>query len=261
MENLTDTVKAELHRLGADLVGFGDLGELPQEVRDGLPIGICVAVKYPPDVICGIAELPTAEYRDWYNKLNEQLHFIVTRGAEFLDALGFRAVAQTRERVGTGEAISSQKIAGTNAFFANGFLPSGKKDSYLNTALPHKTVATRAGIGWIGKCAMLVTQEFGSAVRLGAILTDAPLETATPVNTPKCGTCTACADACPAGAVSGKNWHINITRDEFFDAKKCRDTARERSNRGFGAAGKITICGKCIEICPYTRKYLGRVPT
>ena len=42
----------------------------------------------------------------------------------------------------------------------------------LGTPLPHKTVATRAGLGWIGKCALLVTKQFGSAIRLTSVLTD-----------------------------------------------------------------------------------------
>ena len=46
------------------------------------------------------------------------------------------------------------------------------------TALPHKTIATRAGIGWIGKSALLVTAKYGSAIRLSSILTDTPIETA-----------------------------------------------------------------------------------
>jgi len=228
MTNLDRKIKDGLIKLGADIAGFGNLEELPAETREGLPVGICVAVAYPPAVIRGISELPTQEYREWYDRLNERLDMIVTRGAGLLRATGYNAVAQTREHAGSGE----------------------KKD---NTTLPHKTVATRAGIGWIGKCALLVTHSYGSAVRLSSILTDAPLTTAAPVNTSACGDCTACTDACPGGAVSGIAWNVNLYRDAFFDPVKCRLTARERARQGFG--GEMTICGKCIEICPYTRRY------
>ena len=104
MTDLTRKVKTELLRLGADIVGFGDLNELPDNVREGLPVGISVAVMYPKEVIRGITELPTQEYREWYDKLNKSLDAIVTRGAEVLREMGYRAVAQTRERVGKGEA-------------------------------------------------------------------------------------------------------------------------------------------------------------
>jgi hypothetical protein len=51
MEELTATVKNALLALGADIVGFGDISELPPNVREGLPVGISIAVKYPKAVI------------------------------------------------------------------------------------------------------------------------------------------------------------------------------------------------------------------
>ena len=227
MNELTVLIKEELFRQGADLVGIGDLTELPGEVRGNMPVGICVAVKYPKEVIERISELPTAEYNEWYNKLNKMLDKMVTYGAERLKEKGFQAVAQTRAQVGNGE-----------------------KDN--NTPLPHKTVATRAGIGWIGKSALLVTEQYGPMIRISSILTDAPLETAVPFNKSKCGACMICPRACPAGAISGKVWEVGLYRDEFFDPVKCRKTAKERSKKGFG--GENTICGKCIEVCPYTKR-------
>ena len=53
MTDLTYKVKTELLRLGADIVGFGGLNELPDNVREGLPVGISVAVMYPKEVIRG----------------------------------------------------------------------------------------------------------------------------------------------------------------------------------------------------------------
>ena len=232
IQELTDRIKEELINLGADVVGFGNLAELPGDVRENMPVGISIAVAYPKEVIRGIAELPTQEYHEWYDKLNERLDMIVARGAELLREMGYRAVAQTREYVGNGES----------------------KD---NTTLPHKTVATRAGIGWIGKSALLVTEKYGSAIRLSSILTDAQLDIAQPVNKSKCGNCMFCTNDCPGGAVSGKAWEVGIYRDEFFDPVKCRKTARERSKQGFG--GDVTICGKCIEVCPYTRSYIKNI--
>lgn len=226
MNDLTGYIKDELICHGADLVGIGDLSGLPPEIRENLPIGISVAVKYPKDVIRGINELPTQEYCDWYNRLNERLDNLVIFGAQALQILGYDAVAQTREHVGIGD-----------------------EDSRM---LPHKTVATRAGLGWIGKCALLITEEYGSMIRLSSILTNAPLQTVEPVNISKCGDCMICTKDCPAGAVSGKLWEAGMKREDFFNAASCRETARKRAMQGFG--GDITICGKCIEVCTYTRR-------
>lgn len=229
MDNLTGFIKDELLAHGADLVGIGDLTGLPPDVRCALPVGICIAVKYPKDVIRGISELPTEEYHDQYNRLNEKLDMLVIHGADALKALGYQAVPQTRAYV-------------------------EQYETEYDSLLPHKTVATRAGLGWIGKSALLVTEKYGSMIRISSILTNAPLKTAKPVNKSKWGKCRACTEACPAGAVSGRLWDVNLPRNEFFDAVSCRKTARERAVMGFGK--EITICGKCIEVCPFTRRYL-----
>ena len=232
MNSIDEEIKSKLLHYGADIVGFGSLEQLPDNVREGLPIGIIVAIAYPKEVICGISQYPTQEYCDWYHKLNDKLDMLVTKGAALLRDKGYKAVAQSRDKVGSGELRNSG-------------------ESNDNTLLPHKTVATRAGIGWIGKCALLVTKKYGSAIRISSILTDAPLQTAEPVNSSLCGDCMLCTKNCPAGAVSGKLWDVSVYRDEFFDPVKCRKTARERARLGFGGEN-ITICGKCIEICPYT---------
>lgn len=229
MNQLTREINGILRSSGADLSGVGDLTGLPAAVRYGLPTGICVAVKFPKEVIQGISELPTQEYCNWYHRLNERLDRIVTTGAEHLTRMGYHAVAQTRAQVGDW---------GAN----------------FKTLLPHKTVATRAGIGWIGKSALLVTKAYGSMIRLSSILTDAPLTAAEPVDHSECGSCMVCTKACPAGAISGRAWEVSLYRDAFFSPEKCCETARKRSAEGFGI--EMSICGKCIEACPHTQKYL-----
>jgi epoxyqueuosine reductase QueG len=93
-------------------------------------------------------------------------------------------------------------------------------------------------------------------IRISSILTDAPLEIDNPINESKCGDCKVCTNACPAGAISGELWSVGVFRDEFYNAAACRKTARERAQKGFGI--EITQCGKCIEVCPYTRRYLNK---
>jgi len=228
---LSEDLRNALRSKGAALVGYGSLAELPPAQRYGLPVGVCVAVVFPKETIRGIGGMPTLDYFNQYHSLNERLDEIVTYGEAYLQARGYRAVAKTRRVV-------------------------GEQAHDFATILPHKTVATRAGVGWIGKCALLVTKEYGSMIRLSSLLTDAPLETAQPVDASQCGACTACKDACPAGAVSGKLWTVSLPRDCFWNAKACSDTARQRA---FDCIGKsITLCGKCIEVCPHTRRYLNQ---
>lgn len=229
MNDLTGYIKDELLCHGADLVGCGDLSEIPPEERFQLPVGISVAVKYPKEVIRNIFEEPTKDYFDQYNFLSEKLDRLVTLGADALKMLGYEAIAQTTDFV-------------------------GKTETEYASLLPHKTVATRAGLGWIGKNALLVTKQYGSMIRLSSILTNAPLKTAQPVNQSRCGNCMVCSNACPAHAVLGKNWSVDSDRDEIVDVRLCRKVARERAMKAIGEV--ITLCGKCIVVCPYTQKYL-----
>jgi epoxyqueuosine reductase QueG len=227
---LTGALELKLREFGADVACFGDLSELPPDVRGNMPVGVSVIAAYPKEVILGIIELPNSLYFDWYTRLNEQLDEIVTRGAELLRAHGYTAVAQTRTQV-------------------------RKSGTYYNTILPHKTVATRAGAGWIGKCALLVTEQYGSAVRLSSILTDAPLCCSEPINNSRCGDCTVCRDACPAGAVTGNLWTAGIDRIELYDHLKCAKTATEQAAKAeLDDAGEL--CGRCIAVCPQTQRYL-----
>ena len=218
MDDINETIVKRLLALGADLVGIGDLTQLNVHY----PVGIAIAVKYPKEVIRQIHDLPTKRYHQHYERINKELEQIANSAVQDLNAHGYQAMCQTA--------------------------------TYDDTVVPHKTVATCAGLGWIGKCALLVTKQYGSMVRLISVLTDAPLICAKPIEQSYCGRCTACVQACPGGAVKGANWTPSTQREDIFDHDSCRQTARKRAMQGIGV--DITLCGKCIEICPYTQNYL-----
>jgi epoxyqueuosine reductase len=76
---------------------------------------------------------------------------------------------------------------------------------------PHKTAATLAGLGWIGRHCQLITRKFGPWVRLGTVFTDMSLPCGPPIARRSfCGACTRCVDACPAGALKGKAWRPGL---------------------------------------------------
>ncbi len=216
---------------GADLVGFASLDPVPAQVRDGMPRAVAFAVAFHPEIVSGLREGPTREYYDEIRRINGLLLELSESSAALLRQYGFRAVSSAA----THEGIDPE----TNS-----------------TRLPQKTVATLAGLGWIGKSAMLVTEDFGPAVRLNRVLTDAPFPTALPVKKSRCGKCRACVDACPGEAPSGTEWNIGRYRDEFFDASACRRAALDIAQRRVGIAD--TFCGVCIAVCPWTGKYVVR---
>ncbi len=225
--NITDILKEKLTEKGASLVGFADLRQLEYPTLIGLQYGVSIAIAMTPSIVRGISAGVTLEYYAEYNQLNNKLQELADIGCRILEEHGYQAL---------GQAATTHTESGT-----------------YRTALPHKTVATRAGLGWIGKNALLVTQKFGSALRLSSILTNAPLETGIPIDESACGRCTCCTEACIAQAIKGINWDVSQDRDTIFDATSCRTIASERAAK-LGIDG--TLCGKCIEVCPYTQRYI-----
>jgi epoxyqueuosine reductase len=228
---LDQEIRQYLISSGAALVGFADMSTVDPSVRHGLPNGISIAVALSPGIIAQIGNGPTVEYAGEYDRVNALIDEISESCAELIRAEGYSAVA------GRASDLSQLDI------------PT------LSTPLPHKTVAPLAGLGWIGRCALLITEKYGSAVRLGSVVTDAPLPVGTPVTESRCGGCSECVDACPGSAPKGTKWSLGLTRGDYYDAFACFSTAKSLSN-GIGA--KHPICGICIAACPWTRAYLSR---
>lgn len=214
-----------LEESDADIFGFCDLSGL---VPGRLCTGVSVGISEPREVVAALSEGPNMDYFNVYHSINARLDKVVTDAAELLRSNGFDANPQTVDSV---------------VEFGN-----------YCTAMPHKTVAVHAGLGWIGRSALFITDKYGSAIRLSSLLTDAPLETALPSTASRCGDCKRCVEACPAGAISGALWTPDTDRDELFDAQKCRFTARRIAAETIHK--EITLCGKCINVCPYTQRYI-----
>lgn len=116
-------------------------------------------------------------------------------------------------------------------------------------AFSHKTAATRAGLGWIGKTSLLVSERFGARIRLNTILLETTeLPFARPVEESRCGGCLVCVKNCPAQAANGKLWNINIERDEFFNADKCYESCATKARSYLSL--DVNTCAVCIASCP-----------
>jgi epoxyqueuosine reductase len=217
-----------LRERDAVVVGFADLTDLPADVRAGMPVGVSFAVSLTPSIAAAMPDGPSQAYSDEYDSKNAHLSRVAEEAAEFL-----------RQRGHSAEPLASTGV--------------GVNPDTLSTRLPHKTVATKAGLGWVGKCALLITEGYGAAIRFCSVLTDADLPLAEPITESRCGQCTECMKVCPGGAVKGPNWYAGIPRDEIFDAFACRDAqGRRRAAAGIAKTG----CGLCIVACPYTKRYL-----
>jgi len=110
-----------------------------------------------------------------------------------------------------------------------------------------KEAARRAGLGWIGKNNLLVTEKYGPRISILSILCDISLPQGSPAHKNRCGGCRMCAAHCALRVIRGKPWAEGIKREEQIDYAKCSLSRL----LGYGSVGRKFTCGKCVAACPY----------
>lgn len=128
-------------------------------------------------------------------------------------------------------------------------VPEARLLSMVDTgALADRAVAERAGIGWSGKNCSILTQEFGSWVYLGEMITDLPLPPDSPVED-GCGDCTRCIDACPTGALVGPG-QLNAQRCISY-VTQTKGAVEEELMLKIG--NRLYGCDTCQIVCPVNK--------
>src|SRR5690606_9457401 len=139
-------------------------------------------------------------------------------------------------------------------------LPAAR--AYVDTGpVLERELARRAGLGWFGRNTMLIHPRRGSYFFIGTLLVEVELEPDAPFEEDRCGTCSACVDACPTGALLGR------TEDAatVYHSKRClsfltlvlrgpipRELRPLIGNRVFG-------CDVCQEVCPWNSEKFVRI--
>lgn len=124
--------------------------------------------------------------------------------------------------------------------------------SYVDTGpILEKSLAQRAGIGWIGKNTCLINQSIGSYFVVGELITTLELQADRPTSN-HCGSCMRCLEACPTNA---------LVAPYELDARKCisyHTTENRASELPEEIASKldgwIGGCDICQEVCPWNQK-------
>jgi epoxyqueuosine reductase len=215
------------------IYGFANLkGLLSPDFKD-YPFGISIGKKLDDSILDSIENGPTVEYYDHYNDTNDALNTLATSICEDLRKKNVKCIPVVATITSTEDEYELLS-------------------EILRYKVSHKLIATRAGLGWIGKTDLLVTKEFGARLRLVSILVDGPVKvTGKSIDRSRCGRCDICVRKCPAQAANGRLWDINTDRDLFFDAYKCRNMCRELGRTLLNRDTRI--CGICVSVCPVGR--------
>jgi len=230
--SMQNEIIAYLKNQGADIVRFVDISKLHNKQNQGYPTAILIGIVLSSEFIQKMTNIP--DYLEQINCKKEvkedEFHMAETKTDKLADDMATCLSSK-------GYSAYSQS---ENHIYSTGFYDEKTK----STALPHKTIAGLAGLGWIGKHNLLVTAEFGSAISLCTVLTDAPLKTV--LHTPAkshCGNCNVCETICSVKAIKGKPWKIGVSRNELIDVCKC------------------STCLKCLAVCPWTQNYMKKNKT
>jgi epoxyqueuosine reductase len=114
-----------------------------------------------------------------------------------------------------------------------------------------RELASRAGLGWIGRNSMLIHPELGSFFFLSEILTELALPPDAPFSADRCGTCDRCRQACPAGC---------ILPDRTIDSRRCISYLTIEHRGPIAGELRESIgrcvfgCDACQTACPWNRK-------
>jgi len=203
---------------GGKLFGVCRINELREgfhfeikEVSEKLNTAISIGVPVSTAVLDTIIDRPNMLYKAHYQQINHILNDIAFALVSQINELGYRAIP-----------IPASQIL---------------KWKPMRAHLSHREIAGKAGLGWQGRNNLLVSEKYGSQVRLVTVLTDLELESDEPVGL-DCGDCYACVATCPAGAIS--------ENPEDFNLKACFEKVSEFARpENIGSY----ICGLCLEPC------------
>lgn len=207
----------------ADLRGFSTPKD---ETGLRFPLALSWAVPMNPKIMASIQDGPNQAYADEYARVNVLINDLAKLLTAEIKARGFRAKPLAASK-------RTDKV-------------------HIRGDFPHKTAATRAGLGWIGRNCQLVTRNFGPWIRLGTVFTDLPLPCGPAVERSFCGRCTLCVKACPAHALKGNAWEPELPREEILDVRACDHWKKEN----YFQFHKGHNCGICSAVCPFGLKSL-----
>lgn len=252
-DRLEDKIKAEAYRLGFCLCGFTtpDTPAGFERYENWLPRNLHASMTY--------LESPR-------HRIMRQYPDLLMPGVKTIISLAW---PYTLNQSITGEGANKGLIAGYAAGTDYHLLLPAKmdeladfiqKETNLNikaqaftdsAPILEREIASRAGLGWIGKNSCLINPIIGSAFLLAELFIDTPLEPDQPFTHDRCGTCQRCLDACPTAC---------IQNDRTLDSSRCISYLTIENKRSIPEELRSTLgewlfgCDACQTVCPWNQK-------
>jgi epoxyqueuosine reductase len=204
---------------GADIIEFVDIDSLPARVTRNYGHAVLIGISLSREYIRRISKESKIDHSEFTQKENG-VDRLAEKVADIMMAHGYQAYAQSESNIEESGLFDHERLV---------------------SILPHKTIALLAGIGWIGKDDLLVTKDYGSALCMCTVLTNAPvISERKDVMTSCCGPCNLCQRICPGQAIRGKTWELGCEREHLVDVSLC------------------ACCLQCLSHCIWTQRYANR---
>lgn len=246
--NLSQSIKAKAFDLGFENVGFADLSSFnkdedsfqrwidsgfnadmsymnrnvekrinPAFLVEGAKSAIVVAYNYYSEKIENESRYKISQYAlgdDYHNIIKEKLHELLI-------------YIQTLDKNANGRCFVD------------------------SAPILERSLAKRAGLGWIGKNTSLINKNIGSFLFLGEIFINIELNYDNEFEQEYCGACTRCIDACPTGALESP-YILNANKCISYQTIENKQEIPEDLKGHF--KDWIFGCDICQNICPWNNK-------
>ncbi len=121
-----------------------------------------------------------------------------------------------------------------------------------------RSLAVRAGLGWIGNSSMFVAPRLGSALFLCEILLSLEFEPDVPYTRDGCGSCRRCVEACPNGCIDPETRTIRADHCAAYLTIEHKGDFSEEQAALIGT--NLFGCDVCLRACPHNSRNSGSSP-